>query len=222
MGLDGVELLLAIEEEFQITLSDEEAYECTTPDRVTSLVFSKLRKSVQEPCPSMYGFYVLRKALMEYFSLPREKIKPELRLEDIFSRKDRLFIWKKFLKYLSSGKTLYAPLTRPIWVVRLMYMLLVITFIACLLELENVALALIFTFFVGVIYHAGTSFLAIEFPNNISTVGDLTRLIATSDTSIWKRDEVYKTVKKLVSEQLGVREELIKPDSHFIHDLGMD
>lgn len=42
MGLDGVELVLAVEHEFQIIITDEEAVRVTTPAKLTDLVYSKL------------------------------------------------------------------------------------------------------------------------------------------------------------------------------------
>lgn len=51
MGLDGVELVLASEEEFKVAISDEEASKCETPGILTDLIYSKLRKSKQEKCP---------------------------------------------------------------------------------------------------------------------------------------------------------------------------
>ena len=116
MGLDGVELVLATEEEFQIAISDEEAVKCETPGMLADLVYSKLRKSKNEICPSMHGFYVVRKKMMDYFSLPREKIRPDSKLDELIEKKNRRKIWKDFLRTLSDGKTMYAPLSRPGWV----------------------------------------------------------------------------------------------------------
>jgi hypothetical protein len=86
MGLDAVELLLAIEEEFQITLTDDEAFKSETPNLLTDKVYSKLRKSKQEICPSKHGFFVVRKILIAQ-GIPREKIKPETMLDEIINKK---------------------------------------------------------------------------------------------------------------------------------------
>lgn len=143
MGLDGVELVLSSEEAFQIAISDEEARMCETPGMLSDLIYSKLRKSKQEKCPSMYGFYVVRKAMMEHFGLPREKIKPETKLDDLITRKNRSVVCKTFLKTLSGGQTMYAPLERPMWIKVLMFVVLLTTFVIiyhihCLLHGVNV------------------------------------------------------------------------------------
>jgi len=45
MGLDSVELVLDIEETFEIVLSDEEAEKALTPGILTDIVFSKVNNS---------------------------------------------------------------------------------------------------------------------------------------------------------------------------------
>lgn len=46
MGLDGVELVMAIEKEFQIAISDSEAAECGTVGKLVKSVHSRLRPKV--------------------------------------------------------------------------------------------------------------------------------------------------------------------------------
>jgi len=221
MGLDSVELILEAEEEFQIAISDEEAFQCETPDMLTSLIYSKLRKSAQEACPSMHGFYVARKSLMSFFSIPREKIRPEAMLEDLIARKNRRRLWPEFLKTLSSGKTMYAPMIRPKWLSMVPYVVSLIAFVFIYLVTEIPSLSLILSFLSGAVFYSATSFLSIEFPKEFKSVKDLTRIVSTLDVTVWNRNDVYLRVKKLVSEQLGIDENEIKPNSHFIRDLGM-
>ena len=59
MGLDGVEIVMAIEEEFKITISDSEAAGADTVGKVVDLVHARLRHNKEEPCPSQHGFYVV-------------------------------------------------------------------------------------------------------------------------------------------------------------------
>lgn len=222
MGLDGVELVLATEDEFQIAISDEEACKCETTDMLTNLVYSKLRKSAEEVCPSMHGFYVARKAMMEYFSLPREKIRLEAMLDDLITRKNRSVIWKSFLKALSDGQTMYAPLIRPRWLKASIYVVSIAAFLLAYIETQSASLSIILSFVVGFVFHTATSFLSVEFPKNFQSVRDLTRVVATLDSNVWNRDDVYLRVKQLIVEQLVVKESDVKPNSHFIRDLGMD
>jgi acyl carrier protein len=45
MGLDGVELVMALEEGFGVTITDADAEACVTPAIVIDLIFGKLRAS---------------------------------------------------------------------------------------------------------------------------------------------------------------------------------
>lgn len=221
MGLDGVELLLATEEEFQIAISDEEAVKCETPGMLTDLVYSKLRKSIHETCPSMHGFYVVRKKMMEYFSLPREKIRPDSKLDDLIYKKNRKNTWKDFLRTLSDGKTMYAPLSKPKWVMVLMVAASFLIFVITYFKTNIGYLSFIVSIITLAIIQAATSGLKVEFPSNLSLVRDLTRIVSTLDTTVWEKEDVYNRVKKIVVDQLGVKESDVYPNSHFIDDLGM-
>lgn len=44
MGLDGVELILAVEEEFQIEIEDEDAWEFKTVIQLVDYVYFKIKK----------------------------------------------------------------------------------------------------------------------------------------------------------------------------------
>ena len=57
MGLDGVELIMASEEGFGVTITDAEAEACATPAAVIDLVYGKLRASDQRVCVSQRGFW---------------------------------------------------------------------------------------------------------------------------------------------------------------------
>lgn len=221
MGLDTVELVLATEEEFQIVISNEEAEKCTTPNLLTDLVYSKLRKSVDEVCPSMHGFYVVRQAILKHIDIPREKIKLETRLDKLIHKNERNKNWKNLLHLISNGQSVHAPLARPRWVKVLMSMLIAITFLFSLIETEGGVLALIATLLVWLILSIFTLPLKKEFPPNFQVVKDLIGIIGSLDNQQWSREKVYNRAVTLVSMQTGIKEKDIFPDSHFINDLGM-
>ena len=73
----------------------------------------------------------------------------------------------------------------------------------------------------GATFHFATSVFRIEFPRKFYFVKDLVRIVSTLDEAVWNKNEVYSRVKKLVVDQLGVKENNVHPNSHFIDDLGM-
>lgn len=86
MGLDGVELVMVVEEEFQIAISDSEANECSTVRILVELVHSHLRHSSTDPCPSQHSFYLARRNLISILQAQRNEIKPDTNLEEIIPK----------------------------------------------------------------------------------------------------------------------------------------
>lgn len=64
MGLDTVELVMAIEDEFDISIPDKDAEKLQTMSDVQEYVQNtfKLRKKFH--CPNQHAFYQIRKALL--------------------------------------------------------------------------------------------------------------------------------------------------------------
>lgn len=222
MELDAVELVIVIEDEFQIVLSDEEAFKCETPNLLTDLVYSKLIKSDSGVCPSMHGFYIVRKILREQLDHSREQIKPETKLTDLIDKKDRALHWNRLLSTISNGETIHAPLQKPRWI----KISIPISSLIVLALFHSITESIIFSFlaaiFNSMILNTATLWFKTEFPKNFQTVKDLIHIVSTLDTKVWQREQVYNRVKMLVIEQLGVKDENVLPDSHFIRDLGMD
>jgi acyl carrier protein len=222
MGLDAVDLIISIEDEFQIVISDEEAFKCETPNLLTDLVYSKLRQSELDACPSMHGFYIVRKILMEQLTIPREKIKPETPLTELINKTNRDLLWKRLLSTLSMGEAIHAPLEKPRWIKIVILISSLIVFVLFLSITESAVFAILAAIFNSMILNTATLWFQSEFPKNFQTVKDLIRIVTTLETKVWKREQVYNRVKMLVAEQLGLKDEDISPDSHFIKDLGMD
>jgi len=103
MGLDGVELVMAVEEEFQIAISDSEANECSTVRKLVELVHSRLRHSSTDPCPSQHSFYLARQKLISILHTPRQKIKPETKLDEIIPKKHRKRLWSEVTTALAES-----------------------------------------------------------------------------------------------------------------------
>ena len=221
MGLDAVELVLATEEEFQIVISDEEAEKCTTPNLLTDLVYSKLRKPEDNVCPSMRGFYGIRKAIINHLGISREKIKIETPLDELIDKSERTKKWQGLLSLISHGQKIHAPLKRPRWVKILMFAFVIIAFFVSAIETEAGMLAVMFASFVWLLLIIITIPLKKEFPSNFQTVKDLIGIIGSLDSKEWNRDKVYSQVISLVSMQMGIKEKDISPDDHFIIDLRM-
>ncbi|NJD07744.1 MAG: acyl carrier protein [Methylococcaceae bacterium] len=79
MGLDTVELVLALEEDFGLEIPDKDATGLTTPRQVADYLFARLetRSDDASGCLSQAGFYRIRATLIRQFGANRRDVKPE-------------------------------------------------------------------------------------------------------------------------------------------------
>lgn len=89
MGLDTVEIVLAWEQSFGITLENSEVSELRTPLQAMNLIAAKLgaSESGTSACLSMRAFHRLRDAISKTSSLPRGSIRPGSRVKDLLKHR---------------------------------------------------------------------------------------------------------------------------------------
>jgi hypothetical protein len=76
MGLDGVELVVEIEDSFEVVISDQEALRLITPGDILELLLqNKFWKLPQRPLMQPL-FHDLRRAVVVEFGVPPRKIRP--------------------------------------------------------------------------------------------------------------------------------------------------
>ena len=71
MGLDAVELIMAVEEAFDIEIPDWEGRNLSTAGQMYAYVVSRLAFPQRERCISSAVFYRIRRALMELYGVER-------------------------------------------------------------------------------------------------------------------------------------------------------
>jgi acyl carrier protein len=108
MGLDSVEIVLRIEDEFSISLPDDELSSVRTVGELYELVLSKL--DTTPACLSSKAFYRTRQALVECLGLPRQSIRPSTPLDSLLPRTSLVQKWQEIAD--RTGLAL-PPLRRP-------------------------------------------------------------------------------------------------------------
>ena len=81
MGLDTVELVMAIEDEFSIQILDTDAEAMMTVGQVYEYILAKRGIKRQSLCLSAVTFYRLRRVLLKLSNRERHTIRPGTRLE---------------------------------------------------------------------------------------------------------------------------------------------
>ncbi len=131
MGLDSVELAMAFEESFGVTISDAEAATCETPTDVIELVLGKLRVSEDAGCVSQRGFYALRRALTETLGIKRGSVTLDFDIRSLISERSDRAIWES-LKAATNARS-WPSLVRSRWLVVSLWLLTGVVLIGLLM-----------------------------------------------------------------------------------------
>ena len=224
MGLDGVELVMEFEDEFDVTIEDEVAGSLQTIGDVARYVtWQRRSKWPKVPCPTTKSFYEIRRLLCEKLPVKRREIRPSTKLDDLIPRRSRRRIFKSLSK-----RSLWVPELQPPGVMSLIGFVLALAAgvkVGILSGLSGgIVLGIIIGFItlyatLSVVYWI-TIPLAVCFPKGYETIGDLVRR-ATPNYD--RQDEidtkVLYRVRLIVSEQMGVPIKKLAPQTNFIKDL---
>ena len=90
MGLDGVELVMAWEDTFGISIPDDEAASMFTTRNVVNCIFHKVRSDAPEDsgCLALRAFLRFRKAF-QAAGIPREAVRPQAKLSSLLPGRNR-------------------------------------------------------------------------------------------------------------------------------------
>ncbi len=219
MGLELVEIVMDVENEFGVSIEDADAYHLTTPQHVANYLYKRVRTSQSSPCPSQMGFYLLRKALCENFSFQRNEISPKTRFDELFQENVRSQ-WQKLWNFMqvetiprlqrNKALRITSDFVLPALVFVVGYFVISAGFsIALLIFL----VAQFFGYFISIQF-------ANVIPDKFNELGKVISFITCSHTKIWSKEEILEKVIEITSSVLGLSTDKIKPNSNFIDDLG--
>ena len=104
MGLDGVEMIMAVEEEFGVEISDADAEKMRTPRDLIDGLVAKLAKVQAGVCRSQQAFYKLRRVLCAQTGQPRKTVTPATPLADLLPVDMRDPAWQKLREAVQAEK----------------------------------------------------------------------------------------------------------------------
>jgi hypothetical protein len=113
---DPVAVVMAVEKTFGITIPDREAEKILTMGQLYDYVYAHVARGQAQVCVTSAAFYRLRRALGEVCRVPRERVRPRARLEDLVPLDDRPRHWQELRARL--GNLYLPPLRRPAWLAR--------------------------------------------------------------------------------------------------------
>src|SRR5438876_2307368 len=112
MRSDGVEIVMAVEEAFDIRIENSEAEKILTPGQLIDLTMSKVQVVIPDVCLTHRSFNLLRTFFLGQSALTRSDIAPRTELKHLFPRNQRATVLGQF------GISLAIPapgLVRPGW-----------------------------------------------------------------------------------------------------------
>ena len=234
MGLDAVELVLEIEEEFGIKIPDEDGEQIETIGQLHQYVLRRLGIDQEPrvvpgiPCANAVVFHKLRRSLIETFGIARKEIKPSVAFSELLPIDRRRQDWIRL------RQALHVPLPnliRPQFLQALLYLAWFGALVSTIAVVSGTGDAILPFSLLGVCLCAqiATIGYAVHVPDAYLTVGTTVRSLLrdhrdrlaplpdnTAPRTVWDR------LRRIISEQFGVPVESLHEDTHFINDLAMD
>lgn len=244
MGLEGVEIVMATEQEFGIEIADEEAEKVLTVGDLCALVIKKLHGIPLEYCRSANAFYRLRKYMVEFLGIPRNCITLDREMNDIMPRENRREIYQNMGRDLSLRlPELVRPHSMERFFERLTVLYLFVAFGCILILISKFAAGImrfhIFDLWLTYLIVGSLAILplplislitqkfAIHFPASCSTVRNMIQEIVSKNygsADVWNettdKKEVQDRVRAIIAEQLVMELEKVTLDAEFVKDLG--
>jgi acyl carrier protein len=236
MGMDVIELVMKIEDSFNIQIPDDDYAELRTVGDLYEYLVKKKGDAVVQPgrprvCLTMMAFSLLRPALQAVANVPRRSIRPMTSIETLTPRSRRRTDWET-MRSLAELK--FPALRRPAWLVSVLAATCVAAVMLVVYGLATVIpTTMAWTFGLAVV--APLLLIALAritrpcatlLPANCGTVGGLAHMVlAMNHLALQERyqgfgtDDIKGTLWCIISEVLAVPPEEITYESRFIEDL---
>jgi acyl carrier protein len=241
MGLDAVEIVIRVEDAFDIAIEDSEAEKMMTPRDVIEYVTRKVGRTDRAQCLTQRAFHRIRASLIRHAGLKRVEIKPAVPTGKLFPVRQRKELLGKTLEDI--GVAASPEMVRPKWLVGLLFALSIAagmaamvcvarnsnsaSFIVNLMAVSPLITAGIVAISFGCILSRLTHELRYEFKPALTTVGGFSRWIVANGPEIvgappdeWSREQIAEKVREIVNDQLGC-EKIYQEDALFVKDLGL-
>ena len=95
MGLEGVEIVLAVEETFGIAIPDAEASRMQTPNELIAFIEAHVPTVCSRDCLTQHLFYRLRRGFRSVIPALAVPFKPDTQLREVVSKDEWPVIWGK-------------------------------------------------------------------------------------------------------------------------------
>lgn len=230
MGLDGVELIMAVEESFGIQIANNEAATLMTVGDLYKLIAAKLPNPDLKTCLTSAAFYRVRRGIETGTGTDRRGMRPATLLADLMPRERRRESWSRTQQAIG----LKLPRLRHANWIQLIFVAVGIALAVsggayAGYHMSTLLLLSIPGLLLGAVLIALTPWLAIELPNKVVTVGDLAKDVLAinygrlaNDLGSGSTKELWEALRRIIVIQTAVPIEKITPEARFVDDLGIN
>lgn len=234
MGLDGVELVMQVEEEFEISIADSDYSQIATVGCLHQYILQQLEIRHQsylthQTCPSVPAFVETRRAITMLLPIERKMVRPTTQLATILPRRSRRHVWQQLqaVTHIRLPPLVLPPGIRQLAIVGTVGILLTTAY-ACgdIFGVVGFFFALLTCTGLSVAIFASTRPLASAFPAHFHTVADIVRAARPPHyppqrLPLWIVDSkiVWHNLVEIIVSALAVAPSEVTPDARFVEDL---
>jgi uncharacterized membrane protein len=231
VGLDAVELVMEIEEEFGIAISDDEAIHTLTLGQLHDYLLERCAGRRRTDCPVRSAFYRLRRALVAVLGVGPRPLRPSTPLLPLLGNWRLHRTWRQLERELSLK---LPPLENRagVGVVAGMAVVSVVGFVAATARTGDVFVGLgvallcllpgtLLGYIFGLCWHTVSQ--------SYRTLGELARGLVAYNYERFRpakepsttNDPIWERLCNVVVRQLGVEKVVLNRGTRFVEDLGI-
>lgn len=228
MGLDGVELILDVEDHFGVTIRDSEAPELRTAGDLVTLLQNRIAAAQTDSCAMLGAFRPVCVMVREVADDDNYRLRPRDKVVHLLSPRMRVQFWRRLPDLLGCPPR---ELRRPKLLRRALFtgavaLLGLATVGAFAIDAQILPLSLAVAAVSVLLLHVSTLPFRTSPPEDWTTLGDITRKVvgvsrATKRIHLRSEEQILKELRPLIASTLGVDPDEVTPKARFVEDLGI-
>jgi acyl carrier protein len=237
MGLDGVELVMNVEETFGVVIPDKLAGKMRTVGQLYEFLLAHCTNDRTSTCLTSTAFYRVRQGICNVMNVDRRAVRPSTQLDALFARSGYRRFWVDFrramftfrLPNLGRPACAWQLIEHPIGFAILAALATFIVFVLAPAQTGSVIIPLVgLEFVVAAVFMVMAEPIARLLPRDFQTVGDLSRIVLMKNHAwfvarqkTWDEGQIWDVLRATVSKTLGVELTAVTPQARFVEDLGV-
>lgn len=229
MGMDTLELVIAVEERFGITIRDDEAPGIETVGDLAHVILSRLAARAAHQCPTRTAFVTVRDDARIVMLDPTLRIRPRDRIEVVMAARQRQSYWRHLRTHLGNAVP-DLELSKTLHRVLIALALVLYGLGLCPLAIDTIYVLLSLPFALLVLFAAvlfAGSYRNVP-PTSMATFGSVARKMAGASVALTRttvadpEQWVLRELRNIISRDFAIDHERIVPQARLVKDLGLD